>query len=142
MGRKDRIKAEKKNIQTDTKIKEEKKLRNSSDDLFNNPMTQAAIAALSNEDKERYRFIGEQLYGNIDYEENKVLNNMPLAMVEAVACIERQLQSGLHPSMLEDNEKAILRDVYGENWFLEWGYIKEDLDSIITLQPNLKQKLT
>lgn len=136
MGRKDRIKSEKKCCKTEFKTNEEKKCHSQFNELFNNPMTKAALSALSDEDKERYRFIGEQLYGNINYEENKVLNNRPFDMVEAVAYIKTQLQSGLHPSMLEDNEKAILADVYGNEWYLEWGYVKEDLDDIVTLQPN------
>ena len=139
MGRKDRIKAERKQDCQNGVVKSQKENKyNNSNDLFNNPMTEAALAALSSEDKERYRYIGEQLYANIDYQESKVLNNMPPNMVEAVAYIETQLQSGLHPSMLEDNEKSILADAYGDEWYLGWGYIKEDLNNIITLQPKLK----
>lgn len=140
MGRKDRIKAERRQDRENgvVRTQEEYKPRGPND-LFDNPMTQAAMAALSNEDKERYRIIGEQLYGNIDYQEGKVLNNMPPNMAEAVAYVETQLRSGLHPSMLEDNEKAILADAYGDEWYTEWGYVKEDLDDIVTLQPTLKQ---
>lgn len=145
MGRKDRIKTERRQDRENGIVKQSEKEHKSHDianDLFNNPMTQAAMAALSEEDKERYRLIGEQLYGNIDYQEGKILNNMPPNMVEAVAYIESQLQSGMHPSVLDDNEKAILADAYGDEWYLEWGYVKEDLDNIITLQPTLKQKLS
>jgi len=57
-----------------------------------------------------------------------------------VAYIESQLQAGMHPSVLDDNEKAILRDAYGDEWYLKWNYIKEDLDDIVTLTPTLKIK--
>lgn len=142
MGRKDRIKTERRQDRENGVVRtheEVYKPRGGANDLFNNPMTQAAMAALSNEDKERYRVIGEQLYGNIDYQEGKVLNNMQPDMMEAIAYIETQLQSGMHPSVLEDNEKAILADAYGDEWYIDWGYVKEDLNDIVTLQPVLKQ---
>jgi len=106
-------------------------------DVFDNPMTRAALAALSEEDKARYKEIGEHMYGRINYEDGKSLNNMDSPMAEAVAYIETQLRSGLHPSMMEDKEKVLIADVYGENWYLKWGYVAEDLNSIFTV----KQKM-
>lgn len=107
-------------------------------DLFDNPMSRAALAAMSEEQKEKYRIIGEHLYGQFDFQDEQSLNNMPPDMVQAVAYLESQLQSGLHISMLEDNEKNLLADAYGEDWYLAWGYTKEDLNDIITTTPTLK----
>jgi len=104
--------------------------------LFNDPNIKAAIEALSEEDKLRYKKIGEALYEHIDYNENSVLNNMPLPMQEAVAYIEDQLRSGLHPSFLEEKEKVLLSDVYGKKWYEKWGYIEEDLKEIVTCKFN------
>ena len=59
-------------------------------------------------------------------------------MTEAVAYIETSLRSGLHPSMLEDNEKALLKETYGNEWYHRWGYIEKDLDDIVTLKPIFK----
>ena len=109
-------------------------------DLFDNPMIKAAQAALSEEDKEKFRRLGESMFGGINFENGQSLNNMPPPMAEAVAYIESQLQAGMHPSVLDDNEKAILRDAYGDEWYLKWNYIKEDLDDIVTLTPTLKIK--
>jgi hypothetical protein len=103
-------------------------------DLFENPMTRAAIAALSEEDKERYRILGEHMFGSINFEDGQSLNNMPPPMAEAVAYVETQIRSGLHISMLEDNEKALLEDAYGDHWYERFNYIKEDLDDIVTLE--------
>jgi len=106
--------------------------------IFENQMIKAAISALSEEDKKRYKMIGDHLYGRINFEDCQSLNNMPPSMAEAVAYLEKQLQAGFHPSMLDENEKALLVDRYGDEWYKEWGYIKEDLLDIITLQPILK----
>ena len=107
-------------------------------DLFNNPMTRAAMAALSDEQKRKYATIGKELYGHINFEDGQVLNNMPPPMAEAVAYLESQIDAGLHISMLEDGEKAIMKDAYGEKWFEKWNCIKEDLEDIITLSPHRK----
>jgi len=107
-------------------------------DLFDNPMSRAALAAMSDEQREKYRLIGQHLYGNFDFEDEQSLNNMSTEMVQAVSYLEIQLRSGLHPSMLEENEKALLTEAYGENWYVAWGYTKQDLDEIFTTTPNLK----
>jgi hypothetical protein len=103
-------------------------------DLFDNPMTRAALAAMSDEQKRKYKEIGEEMYGHIDFEDSKVLNNIPPPMEEALAYIKEQLKSGLHPSALDDNEKIFLSDALGEEWYKSWGYVKEDLNEIVTLK--------
>jgi len=105
-------------------------------DLFNNPMTRAAVAAMSDEEKHRYAEIGKELYGHMNFEDAKVLNNTPAPMAEAAAYVESQLQAGLHPSMMEDNEKALMVDLYGEEWYKKWGYVEGDLTDIITVVKN------
>jgi hypothetical protein len=145
MGRKSRIKAQRraeKQKQSNTldpniprpppKPKSTQYISNGND-LFDNPMTRAAISALSEEQKEKYRRIGEAMYSGINFEDQQSLNNMPPPMSEAVAYLESQIQSGLHPSMLEANEKAILADAYGEKWYEKWGYVEQDLTDIFTV---------
>ncbi len=107
-------------------------------DLFDNPMSRAAMAALSEEDKAKYKTIGDHLYGRINFEDGQTLNNMAPPMAEAVAYLETQLQAGFHLSMMEDNEKALMADAYGDEWYERWGYVKEDLEDIVTLEPKLK----
>jgi hypothetical protein len=138
MGKKNRLKQERRNAapRLPPKAKTGPYVSSGLNDLFDNPMTRAAMSALSVEEKEKYARIGEHLYGRINFEDGQALNNMPPPMVEAVACIELQLESGLHPSMLEENEKNLLNDAYGEEWYLKWNYVKEDLDDIITLVRN------
>lgn len=122
------------------KIKQEQKKNSSYDpnDLFENQIVKSAIAALSEDEKQRYKMIGDHLYGRINFEDCQSLNNMPPCMAEAVAYLEEQLQAGFHPSMLDENEKALLVDNYGHEWYKDWGYIKDDLLDIVTLKPTLK----
>ena len=103
--------------------------------LFDNPMVRSAMAAMSEEDKEKFRVIGEQLYNSVDFEKSQVAENLAPPMVEAIAYIETQLKSGLHPSMMEEKEHRLLKEAYGDKWYAKWGYVEEDLKNIITLQP-------
>lgn len=48
-----------------------------------------------------------------------------------------QLRAGLHISTLDANEKRILADRYGKDWFVKWGYTEEDLTDIVTTNPKL-----
>lgn len=100
-------------------------------DLFDNPMVRAAMSALSAEEKEQYKKIGEQMYGNMNFEDARYLINPEVRMTEALECLEGQLRSGLHPSDMEENEKALLKDAYGDEWYKKWGFIKKDLDEIV-----------
>ena len=106
----------------------------SDQDLFNNPMTKAAAEAMTDEDKERYKKIGEEMYGSLNFEGNdkgSIMTNDD-CMKDAVRYIEEQLKSGLHISDLNSNECAVMKDAYGEEWYAKWNYTKEDLESIVT----------
>jgi hypothetical protein len=107
-----------------------KKNETSDYDLFDNPMVRSALAAMSDEDKEQYRLIGEQMYGSMNFEDARYLIDPNAQMTEALACLESQLRSGLHPSDLEDNEKAVLADAYGPKWYEKWGFVEQDLNQI------------
>lgn len=114
-------------------------------DLFDNPMVTAALKAMSPEDIEKYKKIGESLYGSINFptagSENSSSGPPDIndAMNEALEYIEESIKAGLHPTMLEDNEIAILVDKYGYNWFEKFGYVEQDLIEISTVQWSLKK---
>ena len=111
------------------------------DDLFDNPMTRAALSAMSKEDIEKYKKIGEELYGKVDFTKSKNLDNTPEPILESLSYIETQIQSGMHPSMLEDDEKELIKSIRGNKWYEEWGYVELDLDDIVTTTPHLKRNL-
>ena len=100
--------------------------------IWSNPMVSAAKKALSPEDLERWKDMGEAMFNGINFENNKV-ELMP-AEEEAKLYVEEQLKSGLHPSMMEDNEKALMEHIHGETWYEKWGYVAGDLNDIVTLK--------
>ena len=101
--------------------------------IWNNPMIRAAKQKMSQEDQDRLKKLGESLYKDVEFETSKT-NNEPPPMKEALAYIEESIKSGLHPSMLEDNEKALLENMRGKEWYKKWGYIEADLYDIVTIK--------
>jgi hypothetical protein len=98
-------------------------------DLFDNPMIKSAEKALTQEQKEKYAQLGEEMYKTVDFETNEILNNLPEPMVESVLQLSVQLRSGLHPSDLEEQDIKLLETSFGEKWYEKWGYEKADLES-------------
>jgi hypothetical protein len=115
----------------ETKMESERPFTSGS--LFNNPMIEAAMKALSPEDLERYKQIGEAMYGTVDFENSKILDNTAAPMAEAAAYIQEQLKSGLHPYMMDDDEKRLMLELFGNEWYTKWGYVEGDLTDIVTL---------
>lgn len=84
--------------------------------LFNNPMVKAAMDSLSEQDKEKYREWGENIFGHIDFETSKAIKNMPPPVTDAVAYIEVALRSGLAVEDLDENEVNLMENVFGTEW--------------------------
>jgi hypothetical protein len=97
------------------------------DSLFNNPMVNNALKAMTPEQLAGYKKIGEQLYGSINYVDSKIINNMSTPMEEAVAYVEEGIKSGLLPQDLDENEVILLTNTYGEEWYLRYGFKKENV---------------
>ena len=95
--------------------------------LFNNNMLKSALDALPENDKQRYKELGEEMFGSIDFEEGNVLNTYPPPVRESIIDIEQQIKDGLHPSDMEEVEKKLLEEIYGKEWYKKWGFTKEDL---------------
>lgn len=101
-------------------------------DLFDNPMINAAKQALTPEQQEEYKKIGEQMYGDMDFETCKVLNNLPQPMVNAVEYLDECIHSGMHISYLEKNDQALMEQAFGKYWYERYGYIEADKKNMIT----------
>jgi hypothetical protein len=97
------------------------------DSLFNNPMVNNALKAMTPEQLAGYKKIGEQLYGSINYVDSKIINNMSTPMEEAVAYVEEGIKSGLLPQDLDENEVILLTKTYGDEWYLRYGFKKENV---------------
>lgn len=101
-------------------------------DLFNNPMIENAKKALTKEDRDFYRDWGKAMFDGIDYETG-VVNQMPAMVADAMAYVENSLKSGQHPSTLTEDEKNMLTEIRGKEWYKDWGYVEEDLNDIVTI---------
>jgi hypothetical protein len=95
--------------------------------LFDDPMINNAVKNLTPEQVEHYKNIGKEMYGSIDFEKSKVLNNIPPYMDESLAYISSGLRSGILPKDLEKEEIAVLEECYGKEWYEKFGYTKDDL---------------
>ena len=105
----------------------------SNSNLFNNPMVASAKKAMTKKDLDNYQKLGESMYKDINFE-NSSVNNLPQPMVDAAIYVESMLKSGMHPSLLDDNDKNAMLEVYGEEWYKKYGYVKEYLTEIVTLK--------
>lgn len=94
-------------------------------DIWNNPMVNNALKAMSKEDLEKYKKIGEQLYGNINFEDSTVVNQLISPVEEAIAYVEEGIKSGLLPEDLEENEVILLHKTYGEEWYKRYGFTSD-----------------
>ena len=111
---------------------------NKNNTLWDNPMINMARQNMSPEELEKYKKLGESMYADIDFPTSKVINNneidnnLPEHMVDAVIYLQEAIKSGLHPSMLEENDVKLLEEAYGKEWYKQFGYIEEDLKDIVT----------
>lgn len=101
-------------------------------DLFDNPMVRAAAASMSKEDQEKYKKVGELMYSNIDLIANTNFERPELE--ESTLHICNQLASGMHPSCLDKKEHDVMKDAYGSEWYLKWGYCEKDLYEFFTIK--------
>lgn len=104
--------------------------------LWNNSMIQSALNSMSHEELEHYKKIGESMFGEINFETETVTdkNNVPLFLTDAAAYICESLKSGLHPSMMNENEKCVMENVFGKEWYKKYDYVEEDLVDIVTIK--------
>ena len=94
------------------------------DQLFNNEMIQKARESMTPEQIEEYKKKGQEFFANVDFED-KNGNTVP-PVESAGAYISEGLKSGMHPSYLDDDEKKVMEEIYGKEWYKKWGW--ESLD--------------
>lgn len=106
--------------------------------LFNNPMIESAKNALPPEQLERYKKLGEDMFSNDFTNLDSNFNNIPPFLAQPLLYISEAIKSGLHPSELTDDEKNILFECYGKNWWERFGYDEKDLHEYYSLTHNFK----
>lgn len=90
------------------------------DQLFNNEMIKQARESMTPEQLEEYKKKGEEFFANVDFED-KDGNTIP-PVESACAYITEGLKSGMHPSYLDDDEKRVMEEIYGKEWYKKWGW--------------------
>lgn len=102
-------------------------------DIFNNPMINKARRTIPKEQQENWEKIGEEMYNSVDFVDADGKNQtVPESMMEGSAYVVDSITSGMHISYLEENEKELLKEVYGTSWFERFGYTEKDLTEIVT----------
>ena len=125
------MKARKKRLrkkEKEKKKKDEEEVKHN--EIWDNPFVKLALDSMTPQQKEDYREIGENIYSSIDFEDTKILNTELEPSAESVAYISSALKSGMHIDFLNEEEIAVLKDVYGEEWYTNFGYTKEDIGSL------------
>jgi hypothetical protein len=79
-----------------------------------------AMRFMSPEELERYKNLGKEFYGAVDFENSEILNNK--SAPEEIDSIIYSLKSGLLPSMLEKVEQELMEKTYGKEWYKNFGY--------------------
>lgn len=95
------------------------------DPLFDNPMFQQMKQSLSKEEQEKYDQIGKEMYESINFETGEVDD-----AVDVLSQLKIMLRSGLHPSYLTYEEKQFLENYLGKKWYLEFGYLENDVHRV------------
>lgn len=95
-------------------------------DLFNNPMIEKAREMMSDEDKNRYKLMGEEMF-SIDFESGLECNQN---LDDCKTQIEDSIKSGLHISYLSSDEKKFMLDYVGDKWWETYGFHELDLETL------------
>lgn len=99
--------------------------------LFNNPMVDAARKALTPEQIEEYKRIGEYMYNSVDYK-----NSVASAQVrdskeeDLILYASEALKSGGDPYDLSQPEIQALTNIYGKNWFERFGFTEDEVPKL------------
>lgn len=100
-------------------------------DLFNNPMIQSAKNAMTPEQIEEYKKIGEYMYNNHDY--NNIEKVKDSSNTDLLSYAIQALKSGLDPCDLSKPEVQALTETYGEKWYEQFG-IDDSKEAVPKLQ--------
>jgi len=83
---------------------------------------------MTQEQIDNMKVLGEKFHESFDVTKGNVRDVNEIQMEEALAYVVESLKSGIHPSYLDDDEKAIMMAGYGEEWYKNWGYSSDKLE--------------
>lgn len=110
------------------KIKSKQKQESKNKDpLFDNPVFTEMKNSLPEEEQKKYEKYGKYMYEEMD----QITDNGEMkAIIDTVSQIRLMVESGMHPSFLDKEEKEFLKNYLGEKWYESFGYLENDLNRI------------
>jgi predicted RNA-binding protein with EMAP domain len=109
------------------KSKQAEDSKKKNDPLFDNPMFTEMKNSLSEDEQKKYEKCGKYMYEEMD----QITDNGEMkAIVDTVSQIKLMVESGMHPSFLDKEEKEFLKNYLGEKWYETFGYLENDLNRI------------
>lgn len=104
---------------------EEKKTLN---DVFDNPMVRQAMKAMTVEQREEYRRIGEYMFNDaFRMKEDKFLTKDDTKMEDAFKYVDVAIRSGLDPLELTQMELQVLHDMLGDEWYKHYDFREDEV---------------
>jgi len=100
---------------------------NKETDFFKTNYVDRVLTQLSEEDRVKYKKIGEYMYGTDMFQDNKKLSNLPSSTEDSVLYIKAAIRSGLHPQDLSKNELQFMNQTVGDDWGDEFGFSSDDV---------------
>jgi hypothetical protein len=101
--------------------------------LFNNPMITQLRSQMTDSQIKSLQLWGEYMYSTTNFDDVSRTEVPPFLQSRATE-IDELIKNGCHISLLSIDEKQLMVEVKGEKWYEEYGYIAEDLDSIVTFK--------
>lgn len=109
-------------------------------DLFDNPMVNAAKKALTPEQLDEYKRIGEYMYNNVDYKNAVVGSQVRESKDEDLILYATEaLKSGGDPKDLTEAELQAFCKIYGDNWYERFGFEESEVPKPVTLLTTAQQ---
>lgn len=100
-------------------------------DLFNNPMVDMAKKALSAEQQEEYKAMGQYMYNAANYTEAEHGPKVQKASDnELFAYASQALRSGLNPNDLSGKELSVLHSKLGDEWYNQFGFKADEVPAL------------
>ena len=102
--------------------------------MSENEHIDVAVKNLPIGEKISYNDFMKDMYGHLNFKGKNLVNNGEPVEEETTAFVIRQLNDGMHPSLMEESEIAVLVKQLGDEWYKNWGYVEGDLKEIVTLE--------
>jgi hypothetical protein len=110
-------------------------------DLFNNPMVSHARKAMTPEQLENYKKIGEYMYNTDVYKVGTIGSKIKDAgEIDLLMYAKEALKAGADPKDLTDAEIQALISFYGDKWYEQFGLLEEDIRKPI-IQKSTKEDI-